>query len=109
MNVFFICGRNRRRSPTAEEIFADYPGVETASAGVSADADEPVTADVLEWAQLIVVMENSHRGKLNAKFSSHLRDKRIACINVPDKYEYMDARLIELLKERVPPLLTRSR
>ena len=27
-NVLFVCGKNRLRSPTAEQVFADWPGVE---------------------------------------------------------------------------------
>jgi len=59
--VLFVCGRNRSRSPTAESIFADYPGVETASAGTSPDADTPMSSDLIEWADIIFVMEPVHR------------------------------------------------
>jgi len=27
-NVLFICTQNRLRSPTAEQVFADWPGVD---------------------------------------------------------------------------------
>jgi UDP-N-acetylmuramyl pentapeptide synthase len=37
-HILFVCSRNRLRSPTAEQVFADWPGVETASAGLSPDA-----------------------------------------------------------------------
>lgn len=39
--VLFICSRNRLRSPSAERLFADWPGVETDSAGLAADAETP--------------------------------------------------------------------
>lgn len=42
-HLLFLCSRNRLRSPTAERVFADWPGIETASAGLAADADEPLT------------------------------------------------------------------
>ena len=38
--VLFICSANKWRSPTAEHIFADWPGIETDSAGL---------ALLLEW------------------------------------------------------------
>ncbi len=38
-NLLFLCSRNRLRSPAAEQVFASYPGVETASAGLAPDAD----------------------------------------------------------------------
>ena len=59
-------GKNRLRSPTAEHVFASWPGVETASAGVGNDADVLVDAEVLAWADLIFVMEPVHRRKLTA-------------------------------------------
>lgn len=60
-NLLFLCSRNRLRSPTAERVFADWPGVETASAGLAPDADEPLTPEHLDWADLIFVMEPVHR------------------------------------------------
>jgi len=50
-NVLFICGKNRRRSPTAEQIFAEDARLEVASAGTSADADNPLTSELVEWAE----------------------------------------------------------
>ena len=41
--VLFICGKNRRRSPSAEEIFVGMDGVEVSSAGVGAEAVCPVS------------------------------------------------------------------
>jgi predicted protein tyrosine phosphatase len=63
-NLLFLCARSRLRSPTAELVFADRPGVETASADLAPDAEEPVTPDHLDQADLIFVMERAHRAKL---------------------------------------------
>ena len=49
----FICSQNRLRSPTAEQIFADR--VETESAGLKNDAENPVTPELLKWAEVIFV------------------------------------------------------
>ena len=38
-NVLFVCSRNRLRGPTAEHVFADMDGLQTASAGLDHDAD----------------------------------------------------------------------
>lgn len=101
MRLLFVCARNRLRSPTAERVFGAVPGVETESAGVSPDAEQPVTPDLLAWADVILVMEPVHRAKLTRAFGTQLRGKRIACLNVPDEYEYMASVLVELLWERV--------
>ena len=100
-NVLFICGKNRLRSPTAEHLFADWPGVETASAGLNNDADNPVGPDLLQWADLIFVMEPSHRSKLSSKFKSHIGSKPIVCLGIPDNYEYMAPDLVKLLRDKV--------
>lgn len=46
------------------------------------------------WADLIVVMEKTHRDRLNRKFRSALAGKRIAVLNIPDDYDCMDPDLI---------------
>ncbi len=101
-NVLFICSQNRLRSPTAEQVFAEWPGVETASAGINVGADNPVTPELLQWADLIFVMERAHRSKLSARFQAHLAGKRIVCLDIPDDYEFMDAELVRLLESKVP-------
>jgi predicted protein tyrosine phosphatase len=105
MRVLFICARNRLRSPTAEHIFNGIAGIETASAGVAPDAEEPLTADLIEWADVILVMEPKHRTKMNRMFGSILRNKQVACLGIPDDYDYRDPELIRLLWERVPRVL----
>jgi predicted protein tyrosine phosphatase len=108
MRVLFICSQNRLRSPTAEQIFAPWEGIEVASAGLANEAQNPVTPELLAWAELIFVMEKAHRRKLAQKFRTHLGDKRIVCLDIPDRYHYMDQALIALLKTKVPRHLPRS-
>ncbi|MBB5883241.1 putative protein tyrosine phosphatase [Xanthomonas sp. F1] len=100
-NVLFVCSRNRLRSPTAEQVFATWPGVETASAGVDHAADTPVTPELLEWADLIFVMETMHRAKLSRRFKRHLGRARIVCLDIPDDFAYMDPALVQLLTAKV--------
>jgi predicted protein tyrosine phosphatase len=104
-HVLFVCGRNRLRSPTAEQVFAAHPGLECASAGTNPDADNPLTTELVEWADLIFVMEKTHRTKLVARFGRHLAATRIVCLDIPDRYGFMDPALVDLLKARVLHLL----
>ncbi len=99
--VLFVGGKNRLRSPTAEIVFADWPGVETASAGTWRDADTPLTAELVDWAELIFVMGRRQRSALKTKFLRFLRDKRVVCLDIPDRYELMDPELVALLTARV--------
>ena len=100
--MLFVCSQNRLRSPTAEQVFADWPGLEVSSAGLNDGADNPVTPELLAWADVIFVMEKAHRTRLQSKFRAHLKRQRIVCLNIPDDYRYMDAKLVRLLKASVP-------
>jgi predicted protein tyrosine phosphatase len=107
--VLFICSMNRLRSPTAEQIFANYPGVECDSAGLNNDAHNPVTDDLIKWAELIFVMEKTHRTKLSMRFGKHVGNRRVVCLDIPDNYDFMDPELVEILKRKVTPILSRRR
>jgi len=104
-HVLFICSQNRLRSPTAEKIFFGRPGVEVASAGLNPDAVNPLSCDLIEWADLVFVMEKSHRNKLSEKFKALLITQRVICLDIPDLYDYMDPVLIQLLETKVNPFL----
>jgi predicted protein tyrosine phosphatase len=105
--LLFVCSQNRLRSPTAEAVFSKWEGVEVASCGLNHDADTPVSAELVEWADIIFVMEKAHRNKLNAKFKRFLAQKRVVCLDIPDEFEYMDPTLISLLQAKVSKHLPR--
>ncbi len=107
VHILFLCSQNRLRSPTAERVFATAAGVEAASAGLSPDAEQPVTPEIIAWADLIFVMEKAHRNRLQKKFKAHLSGKRVVCLDIPDEYDYMDPKLVLLLKAKVSPYLPR--
>jgi len=100
--LLFVCSENRLRSPTAAAVFSAYDGVEAISAGTNADCETPVSGDLIEWADVILVMESSHRNKVARKFRPLLKDKKLAVLNIPDVFAYMDPVLVALLKARVP-------
>jgi predicted protein tyrosine phosphatase len=105
MKLLFVCSRNRRRSPTAEIHFSTYPGVETLSAGTSPDAETPISADLIEWADIIFVMELTHRKRLMTAFRNQLREKRLIVLGIRDQYNTMDPQLVSLLEAKVNPHL----
>jgi predicted protein tyrosine phosphatase len=99
--LLFVCSQNRLRSPTAEAVFSNWDGVEVASCGLNQDADVPASGELVEWADIIFVMEKTHRNKLSAKFRYLLSNKRVVCLDIPDEFEYMDPRLVSLLQSKV--------
>jgi predicted protein tyrosine phosphatase len=84
-------------------------GIEVRSAGTSAEAECPVSADLLEWADRVFVMEMSQRRYLNAHFAPVLKNKKIVCLNIPDIYRYMQPELVVTLRAKVLPLLRWSK
>ncbi|MEO7098777.1 MAG: low molecular weight protein tyrosine phosphatase family protein [Luteolibacter sp.] len=98
--LLFICSQNKLRSPTAEAIFADRSGIDVDSAGLNHDAEVPLSAEQIEWADLILVMEKAQRTRLNRNFGQFLGGKKVIVLNIPDDYEYMDEKLIPLLESR---------
>lgn len=104
-HYLFICSQNKLRSPTAEQIFADYPGIETLSAGTNHDAETPLDDEMLRWADTIFVMEKTHRNKIQKRFRSALSGSRIVCLDIPDDYEFMAPELIALLQARMARFL----
>ena len=108
MNVLFVCSRNKLRSPTAEAVFASWPGIETDSAGLSSDAEVELSPDQVEWADIIFVMERRHEAKLAQRFGRRVGNKRVVCLDIPDKYGFMDQELITRLEKTVAPVLRRG-
>jgi predicted protein tyrosine phosphatase len=98
--ILFLCSQNKLRSPTAEAVFFSHPALEVDSAGLNADAEVTLTPEHIEWADLIIVMEKSHRNRLNRKFGHLVGGKRVAVLNIPDEFDYMDPELVNLLKAR---------
>lgn len=99
--ILFLCSQNRLRSPTAEQVFSGRSGIEVNSAGLDNDAETTCTPELVEWADVIFVMEKSHKNRLTKRFKKHLRDTRVVCLNIPDEYEFMQPDLVKLLQVRV--------
>ena len=103
--ALFICSQNRLRSPTAEQIFASWPDVETDSAGLGGDANVPLSPEQIAWATIIFVMEKRHRNRLGERFRQYLNGKRVICLDIPDDYEFMQPELITLLTAKAGKFL----
>lgn len=105
MKVLFVCSQNKLRSPTAEQVFADFPGIETDSAGTHRGAEVELCEEHILWADLIFGMEKEHVRRIRMKFRKQLRDQRIICLHIPDDYDFMDPALVSLLRQKVTPFL----
>lgn len=109
LRIVFVCTQNKLRSLTAEAFFRDMDGWEVASAGTDRSAANVLTRDLLEWADVAVCMEKTHRDFIRQKFRGALPDDRILTLGIPDDYEFMDTELVRLLQKLVPARLSGQR
>jgi predicted protein tyrosine phosphatase len=100
-HFLFVCSQNKLRSPTAEAVFANSPGIDVDSAGLNNDAIVPLSPEQVGWADVIFVMEKEHRSKLNRKFKRHLNGQRVIVLGIPDNYDFMDPVLVNILRQKV--------
>jgi len=101
IKILFVCGKNKRRSPTAEKIFKNDPRMFVRSAGTGETSRRRLTEDDLRWADLILVMQRKYASQIRVKFG-HLDLKApVHSLEITDDYTFMDPKLIELLKDAV--------
>lgn len=105
-HVLFVCGRGRRRSRTAADLYRDDPRVAVRHGGVGAASRRRVSAGDLVWADLVLVMEPEHKRHLVARFGRDVPS--IVVLDVPDIYGPMDPELVAMLRAAIEPLLGRS-
>lgn len=105
MNVLFVCSANKLRSKTADDYFsAKYPDINFMSAGTNIktcqkEGTTPLEEFMLEWADVIYVMENKHK-KLIQKHVGDKYNSKIKVLSIRDDYEYYEKELIELLEQK---------
>ena len=100
MKILFVCSANIDRSPTAENIYSGRRDLEVKSAGVSDYAMTPVSVELIQWADIILCMEKKHKQKIKKKFSDIATNKIIDTLDVPDRYEYMNKNLINMIRKK---------
>ena len=98
--VLFLCRQNRRRSPTAERLFRKRIDLEVRSAGTESDALVRVTAPMLDWADVIFIMDDQQRRSLRRRFAGHPALDRLICLEIPDEYTFLQPELVALLEDR---------
>jgi len=99
-NILVVCGRNKKRSRTAEYIFKNDNRFNIRSAGLSPKSNRKISEKDLNWADLVLVMETGQRAKVRELFR-HLELPDIEILNIPDDYEFMNEELISILTERI--------
>jgi predicted protein tyrosine phosphatase len=101
MNILFVCSRNQWRSPTAEKIYRNHPNLSVKSAGTEPSARIKLTSKIINWADVIFVMEKRHKQRMLEKFPVDMEEKQIIVLDIPEDYQFMDSELIEDITTKV--------
>ena len=87
--VLFVCEGNRHRSPTAEVLYSATAGLKTRSAGTSPLSRTEVTEELLDWADVVFVMDAALAKLLTRRFPDQTATKPIHSLDVPDDFQRM--------------------
>ena len=113
--LLFVCDNNMVRSPTAENIIntdEKYSSKYTAkSAGVyrgdmygniiNGRVLKFLTEDMLLWTNMVFVFCQDHITEIGRRFPGY-KSENIVNLEIRDIYQdYMDAKLVALIKERI--------
>ena len=101
LKILFVCTGNVDRSRTAEEMFKGMKGYDVRSAGTSIAANVCLSRELIDWAEIIFVMEYKHE-KAVLKL---VRDawEKVECLDVPDRFYHNQPELRRLLIEKLRP------
>ena len=105
INLLFVCSMNQWRSPTGEALYRNVDGVSVRSARSSKSAKRRVSHKDINWADMILVMEQKHKSRLMSEYRQDLKYKTIHVLDIPDDYRFMDEDLIEIIQGKVDSLI----
>ena len=109
-NILFVCSANKQRSKTGEDYFSRvYPNLNFMSGGTNIkicekEGTNPLTEEMLIWADLIFVMENKHR-ELIKQHTSNKFGNKIIVLGIQDIYKYYQKELIDIMVEKATKYL----
>jgi len=111
LHYLFVCHENMDRSPTAEAVCERIAGennldIEASSAGVSAQADRPITKEIAELADKIFVMEPHMTREMVEKYGQN--PAKVICFDILDVYVQNDPILVQRLEAKMYEYLARE-
>jgi len=107
LKILFVCGRNKRRSPTAERVFRQDHRMQVRAVGLGETSPRRVREDDVLWADLILPMERKNATRLKVMFSHLDPFPPIEILDIHDDYTFMDKKLIAVLHETVTAAIER--
>ena len=105
MNLLFVCTSHFNRSPTAEIMFKKSGKYKAKSAGLGFLCDVKIDEKLVEWADIIFVMDEEEEHQktfLLEKFKNVPGiAKKVRVLGIPDEYIRNSPELIEKISERL--------
>jgi len=105
MNILAVCGKGKKRSKTAEFLFRNNNEAKVRAVGLSENSLRRATIKDIEWAEVILVMEEKHKSRLKKLFAE-IKLPRIEVAEIEDRYKYMDPELCDLLSRKISEIIT---
>lgn len=104
--ILFVCTANVDRSPTAEFLYLGDPRYEVYSAGTAPFATNPLSREMLLWANRVFVMnesEDRHRTLVKMRFPDV--DREVIDLDIEDRWRRGDPVLVDRLLRALKPHL----
>jgi len=105
-HILFVCTANVDRSRTAEDLYRDDPRFEVRSAGTAPFAKNPLTRELLQWADRVFVMcekEDRHQTLIKLRFPG--TDRPVVDLDVEDRWPRGDPELVRRVLKSLRPYL----
>ena len=104
LHYLFVCHANMDRSPTGEAVCSlmahdNNLDIEASSAGVSEDADRPITKQMADLADKIFVMEPAMVTEMVEKYGQN--PAKVVCLDISDIYWQNDPELVATLEQKL--------
>jgi predicted protein tyrosine phosphatase len=80
-------------------LFKNHSVHQARSAGTSERARIKVNQKLIDWADVIFVMEPKHKDLLNKRFLLAPAYKKLIVLDIEDDYQFGDDELIRILKD----------
>jgi predicted protein tyrosine phosphatase len=99
--ILMVCTGNLDRSPTAAMVAAEMRvAAWVASAGTESWAENPLTRELVEEADVICAMEEQHRRIIVNRYGE-AHAAKVVVLEVPDVYIHGEQRLMVLLRPKL--------
>lgn len=107
LRVLFVCTQNKVRSLTAEHLYRPRPDLAVKSCGTANFAKNQLTPELVQWAEIIFVFDETQMEVLEQRFGLESLAKPVVNLGLPDIFNYKSDALVVKLVAKLDPYLGR--